>query len=136
MSKNNIIYFELNEWSSKYHPNVEPFISWICMSKDKNYYINFRDEQWVKDNELVIVESLVDMSINFCVSAKREWVEQNCSELLTKYKEFIRVEDEDGDVPYGNFGCPFLEWSEINIGIHQAIEKEDSQGYVYYSIDE
>ena len=39
MSKNNIIYFELNEWSSEYHPNVEPFISWICMSKDKNYYI-------------------------------------------------------------------------------------------------
>lgn len=48
MSKNNIIYFELNEWSSEYHPNVEPFISWICMSKDKNYYINFRDEQWGK----------------------------------------------------------------------------------------
>lgn len=89
-----------------------------------------------KNGELVIVESFVDMSINFCVSAKREWVEQNCPELLTKYKEFIRVEDEDEEVPYGNFGCPFLEWSENNIGIHQAIEKEDSQGYMYYSIDE
>ena len=41
MSKNDIVYFEFNEWSSEYHPNVEPFISWICMSKDKNYYINY-----------------------------------------------------------------------------------------------
>lgn len=131
----NIVYFELNEWSSKYYPNVEPFISWICMSKDKNYYINFKDEQWVKDNKLVIVESIVDMSINFCVSARREWIEHNCPDLLTKYHNFIRFENIDG-IPYGKFGCPFLEWTEDNVGIHYAIEKEDNQGCVYYLIDE
>ena len=41
----NIVYFELNDWSPGYRPDVEPFLSWVCMRKDKNYYINFRDEQ-------------------------------------------------------------------------------------------
>lgn len=130
----NIVYFELNDWSPGYHPDVEPFLSWVCMRKDKNYYINFRDEQWVKNNELVIVESLVDMSINFCVSAKRQWVEQNCPELLSKYQEFIRIEEDGDDILYGDYGCPFLKWSKDNIGIHHADEAEDNQGYFYYLV--
>lgn len=135
MSKE-IVYFELNEWSTEYYPDKEPYISWIVMTKENNYYIKFRDKKWVKDNQLVIVESNVDMSINFCVTAKREWVEKNCPDLLTTYSEFLREPYEDEELPEGVFGCPFLDWSENNIGIHQAYEKEDEQGYIYYIIDD
>lgn len=74
------------------------------------------------------------MSINFCVTAKKSWVEKNCPNLLTTYKKFLRIPEED-ELPYGDFGCPFLEYNEENIGIHYAYEKEDSQGYLYYDID-
>lgn len=70
----------------------------------------FRDEEWIRENKLVVVESLVDMSMNFCITTTKEWVEENCPELLSTYKEFIRKSDEDDEVPYGRFDCPFLEY--------------------------
>lgn len=130
-----IIYFELNNWSSGCdYPNAEPFLSWMQCNKENKYYIQFRDESWIKENKLVIVESLVDMSMNFCITATKEWVEQNCPELLSTYKEFIRQPDEDDEAPYGRFGCPFLEYEENNIGYHYADEVE-CNGYWQYVID-
>ena len=41
------------------------------------------------------------------------------------YKKFLRMLEED-EPSYGNFGCPFLEYNEENIGIHYAYEKEDN----------
>lgn len=131
---NGIVYFEFNDWAPEYHPPVEPYISWICSSSEKKYYINFRDEQWIKENNLVIVESLVDMSLNYCVTARREWVEEHCPDLLTTYSEFLRTPEDDEDTPTGQWGCPFLEWTEENIGLHIAEEKEDNQGYLYYEV--
>ena len=114
-----VVYFELNNWfAGEDYPNAEPFLSW--MRNDLN--IKFRNEDWVIENELCVVASMVDMSSNFCITAKKEWVEKNCPKLLTDYKEFLRYpekyedEDEDGDV-YGRFGCHFLEWSKENFGI-------------------
>lgn len=114
-----VVYFELNNWfAGKDYPNDEPFLSW--MRNDLN--IKFRNEKWVIENELCVVASIVDMSSNFCITAKKEWVEKNCPKLLTDYKEFLRYpekyedEDEDEDV-YGRFGCHFLEWSKENFGI-------------------
>lgn len=114
-----VVYFELNNWfAGKDYPNDEPFLSW--MRNDLN--IKFRNEKWVIENELCVVASIVDMSSNFCITAKKEWVEKNCPKLLTDYKEFLRYpekyedEDEDGEV-YGRFGNHFLEWSEENFGI-------------------
>lgn len=114
-----VVYFELNNWfAGEDYPNDEPFLSW--MRNDLN--IKFRNEKWVIENELCVVESIVDMSSNFCITAKKEWVEKNCPKLLTDYKEFLRYpekyedEDEDGEV-YGRFGNHFLEWSEENFGI-------------------
>ena len=130
-----IIYFELNNWfSGRDYPNAEPFLSWIQCNKENKYYIQFRDESWIKENKLVVVESLVDMSMNFCITATKEWVEQNCPELLSIYKEFIRQPDEDDEAPYGRFGCPFLEYEENNIGYHYADEVE-CNGYWQYVID-
>ena len=123
-----VIYFELNNWfCGKDYPDAEPFISWM------GYPLPiFRDEKWVKDNELVVVESYVDMSLNYCIAANKQQVEKNCPELLTKYTEFIRDEKE----PVGQFGCPFLEYKKENFGLHHAIEKEDNQGFLFYSLED
>ena len=126
-----IVYFELNNWfTGRDYPDAEPFLSW--MRDDLNQ--KFRDEEWIKENKLVVVESLVDMSMNFCVTATKEWVENNCIELLSTYKEFVRKPEDDEDVPYGRFGCPFLEYKEENIGYHYADEIE-CDGYEQYVID-
>lgn len=127
-----IVYFELNNWSpGRDYPNAEPFVSWLA--DDLNQA--FRDENWIKENKLVVVDSLVDMSSNYCVSAKKDWVESHCPELFTEYTQFIRTTDEDEDVPYGRFGCPFLEYTEENIGLHIADEK-CVNGYWEYIIDD
>ena len=126
-----IVYFELNNWfSGRDYPNAEPFLSW--MRDDLNQ--KFRDEEWIKENKLVVVESLVDMSMNFCITATKEWVEENCYELLSTYENFVRKPEDGEDVPYGRFGCPFLEYKEENIGYHYA-EEVECNGYWQYVID-
>lgn len=126
-----IIYFELNDWAcGRDYPDAEPFISWMKDDVD----IIFRDESWVKKNGLIVVESIVDMSLNYCITATKEWVQLNCPELLTKYTQFIRY-SEDDDLPEGRFGCPFLEYNEDNIGYHYAELKDDGD-YWYYSIED
>lgn len=125
-----VIYFELNNWfPERDYPDAEPFTDW--MDDDSNQ--KFRDEDWIKENKLVVVESLVDMSMNYCITTTKEWVQLNCPELLTKYSKFIR-HSEDDEVPYGRFGCPFLEYEENNIGYHYA-EKVECNGYWQYVID-
>lgn len=110
--ENEIIYFELNNWCcGRDYPDAEPFMSWM-----RGFLPIFRNEKWVKENKLCVRASNVDMSQNFCISATKEWVEQNCPELLTKYTQFLRKPDKYGDVD-GRFGCPFLEYEESNFGI-------------------
>ena len=81
--------------------------------------IKFRDEEWVKQNKLCVVMDFVDMSQNFCITATKEWVENNCPNLLTKYIQFLRTPDEYGDVE-GRFGHQFLEYDEDNFGITEV----------------
>lgn len=127
-----IVYFELNNWSpGRDYPDVEPFISWMCDDMNQK----FQNKEWVKENKLVVVESLVDMSSNYCITATKEWLEDNCPELLTKYSEFIKKSDEGDDLPEGRFGCPFLEYKENNIGIHFA-EEVNNNGYLEYVIED
>lgn len=134
---NNIIYFELNHWSTEYYPDEEPFISWMS-----DYYETKEEEEksWIreskfldkycKNNELVMVVTLVDMSVNFCVSAKKEWIEKHCPALLTKYTKFLRVDSiNPKDVPNGQFGSPFLEYTEENIGAHYYAKNIDTGEY-------
>jgi len=131
-----VVYFELNNWfAGRDYPDAEPFTTWC--GNDMNLYFN--NEDFVKKNKLVVVQSLVDMSTNWCITAPKSFVEENCPELLgsgvttTKfivgvagkekeevktypYSNFLRFPDQWGDVT-GRFGCPFLEWSEENVGI-------------------
>lgn len=121
MNKENyIVYFELNNWfPGKNYPAEEPFITWI--GNDLNIYFN--NEDWVKENKLCVVRSMVDMSTNFCVTTTKEWVEKNCPRLLTEHKKFLRYPDKDGDV-YGQFDNKFIEYSEDNLGIKVLYEED------------
>ena len=108
-----VVYFELNNWTcGKHYPAEEPFLTWV--GNDLN--LHFQNEKWVRENKLCVVRSIIDMSVNFCVTATREWVEKNCPKLLTEYSGFLRYPDDDGDV-YGRFGDAFLEYSKESIGI-------------------
>ena len=109
-----IVYFELNNWCrGKHYPDDEPFTTW--MGRDTNIYFN--NEKWVKENKLCVVRSIIDMSMNFCVTATKEWVENNCHKLLTEYKQFLRYPDEDGYIYGQNDDDEFLSYEENNIGI-------------------
>jgi len=111
-----VVYFELNNWfAGRDYPNDEPFLSWMR----NDLRIKFRDEKWVKDNKLCVVMDFVDMSQNFCITATKEWVENNCQSLLTTYTEYLRFPDEYGDVQ-GRFGHWFLEYEESNFGITEV----------------
>lgn len=107
------VYFELNDWMpNDDYPNEEPYIS-LCTGerydKDGKFYWQeplLRQDDWVKKNELSVVSSNVDMSMNFCVVAKRDWVEKNCPSLLTEYKKFLRFEGEGGNTPFWPIDSP------------------------------
>ena len=141
-----IIYFELNNWfAGRDYPNADPFKKWIAEYQ-------FTKEQWVKDNGLVVVCGPYDMSINYCISAPRKWVEENCPDLLSdkstfvtmhyhqathnppdwevneefSYKDYVR-ETKDGELPESRLGMPFMEYSEENIGVHWAYENLDNK---------
>ena len=108
-----IIYFELNNWFAGIdYPNEEPFIMWMSFPMNL-----FMDDEWVKSNKLVVVQRIVDMSVNFCISAKKSWVNDNCPTLLTKHTKFLRQRNKYGDVD-GNF-AEFMEYCDENIGIHE-----------------
>jgi hypothetical protein len=138
-----VVYFELNNWfSGRDYPNEKPFTDWC--GNDLNLY--FCNEDWVKKNGLVVVCEPIDMSVNWCITAPREWVEKNCPKLLSDessfykiqstcwgvtttteymqpYCNFLRVnEDDPEDVPTGRFGTEFMEYSEENIGIHYVVD--------------
>lgn len=108
-----IVYFELNNWTpGRHYPYEEPFISWMknCRTID--------NEDWIKANKLCVVKTLIDMSCNYCITATKEWVENNCPSLLTKHRQFLRFPNECDDV-HGNFGTLFKEYDDENIGLHE-----------------
>ena len=127
-----VIYFSINNWfRGRDYPIGEPFDSWM-----REYKLT---DEWCKENKICVKVGSIDMSINFCVTATREWVEKNCPQLLTddsyiykistyfkgentikeytkKYSDFICIPDEDGDV-YDRFDWSFLEYKEENFGV-------------------
>ena len=108
-----IVYFELNNWfCGRHYPDVEPFITW--MGDDLN--LAFNSEEWVKQNELCVVITQIDMSLNFCVTSTKKWVEENCPTLLKEDNRFLRSPDKHGCVD-GSFGTCFLDYNKEKIGI-------------------
>ena len=123
MKEDKIIYFELNNWMVvDDYPDAEPFISWMDDTYDRdegNSWIRDPKDfaKWCQDNELCVVYSLIDMSCNYCVSAKESWVKENCPELLTKYTEFIREPEDEEEAPYGRFDSHFKLYDKNNFGL-------------------
>ena len=141
---NNIVYFELNNWfAGENYPDAEPFLSWL--RDDTNQ--TFRNEEWVKENKLCVVFTPIDMSQNYCITATKEWVLQNCPDLVSdkeydtkfitysmegnkehiehySFKQFLRCPDEHGDV-FGRFGTQFLPYEECNFGITEVYDEEE-----------
>ena len=119
LSKTDIICFELNSWT-RYgdYPNAEPFISWMGYGID----FAFKNEKFAKKNKVCVVCHRVEMSMNFCVTAKKSWVEKNCPELLTKYMQFLRWPGQyskNGWPVYGVFDTEFLPYCDENIGVYE-----------------
>lgn len=101
-----LIRFELNNWfEGEDYPDEEPFITWMC--NDLNQY--FIKEDWTKKNELVVTAAFIDMSLNYCIVAKKDWVERFCPKLLTTYSEFVRDKSR--------FDIPFREYCPENLGV-------------------
>lgn len=128
-----IVYFELNNWfAGRDYPYEQPFIEWFA--KDD---IAFENKQFVEDNELCVVCSIVDMSMNYCITAKRSWVEKKCPQLLTKYARFLRYPKDNGTVR-GQFGNIFKSYSKENIGrFYQDFDKNSNPvEEVYKDIDD
>ena len=124
-----IVYIELNNWFPKDdYPDEEPFLFWMNpWNKDtKEYELPiFEDIQWLKDNKLCVVRSIIDMSLNYCITAPKSWVEKNCNRILCpEFKKFIREPDEEGKV-FGRWGNEFVEYKEENFGLFVDIEEKD-----------
>ena len=139
-----IIYFELDNWfCGRDYPNAEPFISWM----GNDLKLRFADDEWCKENKLCVEAGSIDMSICFCISAPKSWIEANCPKLLTdeecgatftvshwdkekqeqvsekkydscKYSKFVCKPDEDGYVCGRISEWPFREYKEENFGVH------------------
>ena len=140
---NDIVYFEFNNWfAGRDYPVGEPYEHW--MSDD---VLQFGDDDWCKENKLCVNEAVIDMSINYCITAPREWVMKNCPELLSdiayeytmiredrkdtflkKYSDFLRFPDENDEV-YGRFGHEFLEYMPENFGNHVTYSEDDEEEY-------
>lgn len=115
-----IIYFEFNDWTpDKHYPACEPYETWLNIEADMEKQIYFRDEAWLAEQKIIVVESIIDMSLDYCITAPRVWVEKNCPSLLTEYSRFIVEPNEEGKV-IGQFGCPFKEYTEENLGYWYA----------------
>lgn len=146
----NVVYFELNNWfGGRDYPPEEPFYTWLGNDLKQA----FTNEEFVKENKLVVVCGLLDMSMNYCITAPRKWVEENCPVLLSdntytyntiqyhkgeertithikKYSDFLKFYNEEDGLPEGRWGMPFKEYCEENIGVHWVNEDE------YYKDDE
>ena len=136
-----LVHFELNNWfPGEDYPDVEPFKSWV---ED----LVLDNDEWAKENKLVILSGFIDMSKNWCITATKEWVLEHCPELLEntpftyamlrtgrdgtqkieksgEMSKFLREPDADGDV-YGRFSWRFPDYCEENFGVQEIDDSEE-----------
>ena len=109
-----IVYFSLNNWVPNVcYPYVDPFKTWMETLEE-----TLANEDWCKENKLCVYVGVVDQSLNFTISATKEWVEKNCPELLTEYMQFVFAPEEGKTIPdHDDWYQFFLEYCEGNFGI-------------------
>ena len=131
-NSDDVVYFSVNNWMYGHdYPPTDNFRKWL----GNDLHQSFRDEPWVRENKLCVRCGCIDMSQNYCVTAPRKWVEENCPELLSngeftyttmindktvehkgRYAKFVYKPNADG-VCEDRFGWPFLDYCEENIGV-------------------
>lgn len=90
--------FEINNWTPILdYPYEEPFITWL---DEETFDLYLTNSKWVNKQGIGVVYSFIDMSINFCICAPKQWIEENCPKLLD-YPQFIRENSK--------WGIPFKE---------------------------
>lgn len=126
-----IVYFKLQpypldmddynkDWLG-YYPDNERFKFWL--GKDNYHGIKFCNEEWVKENQLCVRCQFHPWDYSYAqlilVTATRGWVKDNCPELLTDYREFLRHANYKGDIYLHDriYNDAFLPYKEENIGI-------------------
>lgn len=134
MNNNDIVHFTLNNWMvGEDYPPGEPFETWMSQ-------YTLCNDAWCKEQKICVYYGNIDMSVNYVVTATREWVEKNCPKLLTdesytyteiiyrgydlkeekeitaKYSDFVIYEDDDEEEVNNKFDWPLLEYKEENFG--------------------
>lgn len=101
--KRKLIYIEIDETD---YPPIEPFISWMQNSQ-------FRNKKWIAKNKLSVVESVIPGTAipNFCITAPRGWVIQNCPTLLEEDVLYCPLPERE-NLCYGRFDTKFLNYNE------------------------
>lgn len=133
-----LVYFEVNNWiPGRYYPDNFTFDKWVGNEDtdddedDSLWRRNtFFDDEFLKKNELVISFGFIDQSFDFCVVAKKSWVEQNCPSLLNEDSKFLAMM-RDGKLE-SNFGIPYLEYTAENFGFHYFHKEKDPDDHLYW----
>ena len=113
--KQEIVYFELNNWmTGTDFPAEDPFLDWMYRGKSLLPPV-FQDREWVKANKLAVSATTVDMSLNYCISAPKSWVEEHCPNLLEERNAKFVFGKDGKDPSYGRFGT-FVPYNEKYIG--------------------
>ena len=141
MVKGNIIYFSINNWFyGRDFPPIQNICNWLSSSNPDG----FQNSEWCKKNKLCVYWGNIDMSINYTVAAPREWVEENCPELLTDDEYTYKVQYYRSSAPvtetrtkkYSNFvyntengeSAPDSDWVEMPFPEY----REENFGSEYY----
>lgn len=135
-----IIYLEFNNWfGGRDYPVIPNIKDWVGRCDSAEYESPLFNDKWCKEQKICVAVGTIDMSCNFCITAPRSWVEQNCPECLTNdtytvsfhwsrgkeegikteeysFNQFRRTPKDGHTIAYGRFGWPFLEYKEENFG--------------------
>ncbi len=152
-----IIYLEFNNWfGGRDYPEIPNIEEWVGGCDRLGYNSPLLNDEWCKAQKICVKVGNIDMSINFCITALRSWVEQNCPECLTddtytenfcysngqeqwtktekySFDRFRRMPEDGDETVYGRFGWRFLEYKEENFGCiwrdeeDNIIEEEDEE---------
>lgn len=131
-----IIYLEFNNWfGGRDYPEIPNIEEWVGGCDRPGYKSPLFDDEWCKEQKICVAVGNIDMSYNFCITAPRSWVEQNCPKCLTNdtytvdfhwpqgikteehsFNQFRRIPENGNTIVYGRFNWPFLEYKEENFG--------------------
>ena len=108
-----IIYFEVNNWEQgETYPNNDPFHTWM-----NDNILQFSHRSWVQSNKICVTESIIDQSINYCVTATKEWVLVNCPCLLSGENDKFIIKPSIFGSVHGKFGNNFRRYKKENFNI-------------------